>query len=438
MMNYVTQKDCEVELPEDRCLWNNGDGTWTVKEHVYESDVTAPTCTADGYTTCTCTNCADSYVVPGEAALGHTAGEAKVENYVAATHVAGSYDNVVYCTVCGEELSRETNVIPALMYNITSPTLSLKGEIAINFYFTADEALLTREDVYFVFTDNTGRELSRVAMTKTVYKETDGKRYVAVSFVASEMTTVVCGQVVDADGNVYARPNGKKTFEYSIVQYAETILSECDEGETCDHNLCNLLKAMLEYGAYAKLHFSGLNPETDMDAINELTLAADVDRSGDNSKLFVNGNEHIKAEQLTKAYVDNSAALGVKTATLVLEARTTIRIYFKVTEGTDISNYTFMVDGSVVAVEAKDGFYCVDIDNIASRDLNHAYNVTVTNNDDANDYLSITYSALDYIYSVHKDCVNGTGKYEGAYIHELVNALYHYEEAAKAYFENRN
>ena len=68
----------------------------------------------------------------------------------------------------------------------------------------------------------------------------------------------------------------------------------------------------------------------------------------------------------------------------------------------------------------------------------NAYNVTVTNNDDANDYLSITYSALDYIYSVHTDCVNGTNKYPGAYIHELVNALYHYEEAAKAYFDNRN
>jgi hypothetical protein len=254
------------------------------------------------------------------------------------------------------------------------------------------------------------------------------------------MTTVAYGQLVDADGNVYTRTNGKVDFEYSIIKYAKNHFEEC---AVSDCALCNLLKAMLEYGTYAKLHFSGLNPETDMDAINALKLATkeaglEVDLSGDNSKLFVNGNEHIKEEQLTKKYVKNSTAIGVKTTTLILEACTTIRIYFKVTEGTDISNYTFKVDGKVVAVEEKDGFYCVDIDNIASRDLNHAYNVTVTNNDDANDYLSITYSALDYIYSVHKDCVNGTGKYEGAYIHELVNALYHYEEAAKAYFENRN
>ena len=348
--------------------------------------------------------------------------------------MAGSYDNVVYCTVCGAEISRETIAIPALKYNITLPTLSLEGEIAINFYFTADEALLTRDDVYFVFTDkDTGRELAKVAMAETSMNGTN--RYVSVSFVAQDMATVAYGQLVDADGNVYTRTNGKVDFEYSIIKYANNHFSKCTESDCA---LCNLLKAMLEYGSYAKLHFSGLNPETDMDAINELTLATDVDRSGDNSKLLVDGNEHIKAEQLTKTYVDNSAALGVKTATLVLEARTTIRIYFKVTEGTDISNYTFMVDGSVVAVEEKDGFYCVDIDNIASRDLNHAYNVTVTNNDDANDYLSITYSALDYFYSVHTDCVNGTNKYPGAYIHELVNALYHYEEAAKAYFDNRN
>ena len=48
-------------------------------------------------------------------ALGHTEGEAVIENEVAATPTTdGSYDTVVYCTVCGEEVSRETTVVPAL------------------------------------------------------------------------------------------------------------------------------------------------------------------------------------------------------------------------------------------------------------------------------------------------------------------------------------
>jgi len=43
------------------------------------------------------------------------AGEAVTENEVAGTcTVDGSYDTVTYCTICGEELSRDTNVIPAV------------------------------------------------------------------------------------------------------------------------------------------------------------------------------------------------------------------------------------------------------------------------------------------------------------------------------------
>ena len=85
------------------------------KGHDYKSVVTAPTCEAQGYTTHTCRNCGDSYVDSYVNALGHTEGQIVVENNVAPTcTTAGSYDNVVYCTVCGEELSRQTVAVPAL------------------------------------------------------------------------------------------------------------------------------------------------------------------------------------------------------------------------------------------------------------------------------------------------------------------------------------
>ncbi|MBE6960771.1 MAG: hypothetical protein E7448_08645, partial [Ruminococcaceae bacterium] len=52
---------------------------------------------------------------PIVAAHEHTAGEAVKENETAPTcDVAGSYDNVVYCSGCGEEISRETIIVPAL------------------------------------------------------------------------------------------------------------------------------------------------------------------------------------------------------------------------------------------------------------------------------------------------------------------------------------
>ncbi|MBE6959442.1 MAG: hypothetical protein E7448_01785, partial [Ruminococcaceae bacterium] len=45
----------------------------------------------------------------------HTAADAVVENKIDATcDAAGSYDSVVYCSGCGEEISRETIIVPAL------------------------------------------------------------------------------------------------------------------------------------------------------------------------------------------------------------------------------------------------------------------------------------------------------------------------------------
>ena len=82
-------------------------------EHSYTAVVTAPTCTEGGYTTYTCA-CGHSYVADETAALGHTEAEAVVENKVAATCTEdGSYDSVVYCSVCNEEISRSTVTVPA-------------------------------------------------------------------------------------------------------------------------------------------------------------------------------------------------------------------------------------------------------------------------------------------------------------------------------------
>ncbi len=65
----------------------------------------------------------------------HTAGAAVKENFVNANcGFDGSYDEVVYCTVCGDEISRETKTIPATGKHVTGgwvidkkPTLTETG-----------------------------------------------------------------------------------------------------------------------------------------------------------------------------------------------------------------------------------------------------------------------------------------------------------------------
>ena len=86
--------------------------------HSYTSSVTtAATCTANGVKTYTCSGCDDTYTetIP---ATGHTNGTAVTENNVAATCTAdGSYDSVIYCTVCSAEVSRTTTTVDATGHN---------------------------------------------------------------------------------------------------------------------------------------------------------------------------------------------------------------------------------------------------------------------------------------------------------------------------------
>ncbi len=75
--------------------------------------------------------------------LGHTAGATVVENNVDPDCVsAGSYDNVVYCTACNEELSRETITVDALGHSYTDGYCTCQA-VDPDYYFpvTIPEAL---------------------------------------------------------------------------------------------------------------------------------------------------------------------------------------------------------------------------------------------------------------------------------------------------------
>ena len=90
----------------------------TSGEPVVENNV-APTCTADGSydNVVKCSVCGKelSRETVTVSTNGHTPGNAVKENEVAATcGNAGSYDNVVKCSVCGAEISRETVTVDAL------------------------------------------------------------------------------------------------------------------------------------------------------------------------------------------------------------------------------------------------------------------------------------------------------------------------------------
>ena len=78
--------------------------------HDYEAVVTAPTCTADGYTTYTCSVCDDTYVADEVDALGHTE---VVDAAVAPTCTETGLTEGKHCSVCNEVFVAQT-VVDAL------------------------------------------------------------------------------------------------------------------------------------------------------------------------------------------------------------------------------------------------------------------------------------------------------------------------------------
>jgi len=89
--------------------------------HKYDTKVTTPTCEDKGYTTYTCSVCGDTYVADYADALGHTESEAVIENNIEPDcENTGSYDTVVYCTVCNKELSRVETIVDALGHEYTA------------------------------------------------------------------------------------------------------------------------------------------------------------------------------------------------------------------------------------------------------------------------------------------------------------------------------
>lgn len=100
-----------VEIPALGHDWNDGEIT------------TEPTCTKTGVKTFTCRRDASHTYTEIIPALGHIANEYPViENYVKPeVGKAGSYDEVIYCKRCNEELSRKKILIPALQPTYPSP-----------------------------------------------------------------------------------------------------------------------------------------------------------------------------------------------------------------------------------------------------------------------------------------------------------------------------
>ena len=113
-MYVLNCPDCGEELDKyEDVIPALTEHSWELTETIQEA-----TCAEEGTALYTCSVCGKTEERPVEK-LEHTPGEAEQEKIEEATcEEAGSYDEVVYCTECGEEISRETKEVPALGHDL--------------------------------------------------------------------------------------------------------------------------------------------------------------------------------------------------------------------------------------------------------------------------------------------------------------------------------
>ena len=315
----------------------------------------------------------DSY----EGCIGNPGNSTKVySNTDAPIYAEHDYSSKEVCTICGAFKN-------GIGEHLDGYSLSLDGNIGVNFFMELDKSVIADENAYMKFRLPNGKT-SVVLVGDAKQQTVGGTTYYVFSceVAAKEMNETITAQIITSDkkGEVY---------EYSVADYIQYIR---DNPTEFDEKTLSLVNAMAGYGDYAKAYFNNenLDANTEMDAVTADTLASfDKQISGD------------LPEGIT--YYGSS---------LLLESNTTMRHYFKVAEGTDVSALSF--SGS------KGNYYYIDIPNISAEKLGTIQNVAIGN-------CTISYSPMSYAYAVL------SSKNTSESLKNLVKSLYLYEQAAEAY-----
>ena len=155
--------------------------------HAYDTVVVAPTCTAVGYTQLTCSRCGEVVNTDTVPALGHTPDSIVIENVVAATYTtAGSYDSVVYCSRCGEELSRTHVEVPMLI--AAAQKIELKSMPKVE-YVAGEKLDVSGAVVVVTFSNGTTKEIAlSAAMVSGFDAKKVGEQKLTVTYTVDGVT----------------------------------------------------------------------------------------------------------------------------------------------------------------------------------------------------------------------------------------------------------
>ena len=344
-------------------------------------------------------------------------------------------DNDGKCDSCGA-------IIDGIGAKLAGYSLSLTGNIGVNFYMELSDDVVNDESAYMSFTLPNGttskvyvsgtHEDGSTAATDTTVK--DGVTYYVFTceVAAKEMTSDIKAQMI---GN-----NGEKTgkvYTYTVKEYADYILSHTSAEDNYGMATVLLVKGMLNYGGAAQKYFGY---KTDQLASDGLALTEPV---FDDTSII----NFIK-DEANKASITNysdSDKVTFKSAYLSLNSTTDLCVYVQFAEDVTVQEdmFAILLDSKEISKDQyeitkvnEENCYKITLHGIKASQLQKQYEFEVALPDTGSAVLK--YGATSYAYTVMSSACDNINNIES--LREVVKALHAYGSCAQGYeyYKNKN
>ena len=290
------------------------------------------------------------------------------------------------CDDCGA-------IIDGIGAKLAGYSLSLTGNIGVNFYMELSNKIIADKDAYMQFTLPNGtitKVLVSEAQTNTTINAEKTYYRFPCEVASYEMTQDIKAQMFDGNGKC------GKEYTYTVRDYAQYLIDHVDLYQ----DAYPFAVAMLNYGACSQKYFNK--------AVDEL------------ANKYLNDNE-LEILDRFEGYIDNFVANKAENKVLgqfaglsmVLKSETTLNIFYEPKEGIDVSKLNFIVDGKEITPVKRGQYYILSLENIRANELGNLKTFTVT---DGTNTLSGEYCAMMYCYQVLTAA-------EGTYADDLVTLV---------------
>ena len=341
-------------------------------------------------------------------------------------------DNDGKCDDCGQ-------YIDGIGAKLAGYSLSLTGNIGVNFYMELSDDVVNDESVYMNFTlpngttskvyVNGNHEDGSTATTDTTVKNGVTYYVFTCEVAAKEMTSDIQAQMI---GN-----NGEKkgtVHTYTVKEYADYILSHMSAEESdISKATIQLVKGMLNYGGAAQKYFGY---KTDKLASDGLTLTGAV--FNDTSIINIITNDANKA-----SVTYDNAKVTFKSAYLSLNSTTDLCVSVQFADDVTVKEDMFAIrcntdqiskDQYEVTKVNEENCYKITLHGVKASQLNEKYAFCVELSD--TEYAELAYGTNSYAYTVMSSACDNINNIES--LREVVKALYAYGSCSQEYEYYKN